>query len=196
MFIQVIQAKCSQPDELRAFADGSMDEIRPGSIGILGGTFGVTDDGDFIGVVRFESAEAAAANSARPEQDAWAKKFASHLDGPPSFSDYDDVSDFLGGGSDDAGFVQVIRGHVDDVAGAKALINDTGDLAKMRPEIIGGTFAVTADGDFTQTVYFSDEASARQGEQQAPPAEMREVIESMMAGASFYDLRSPWFETA
>ena len=73
---------------------------------------------------------------------------------------------------------------------------DTGSLKEMRPEIIGGTFAIDADGGYTQTVYFTDEASARSGEQQEPPAEVRETIEKLMAGASFYDLRNPWFETA
>lgn len=193
MFIQVMQAKCSRADDVRAFMEKWSDDD---SVGFLGGTFGVTDDGDFLGVVRFESAEAASANSARPETDAMSREFAGLLDSPIEFSDYDDVSEFLGGGSDDAGFVQVIRGHADDVDAVKAFINDTGDLQEMRPEIIGGTFAVSADGDYTQTVYFTDEASARQGEQQEPPAEVRDAIESLIAGASFYDLRNPYFASA
>lgn len=193
MFIQVMQAKCSRADDVRAFMEKWSDD---GSVGFLGGTFGVTDEGDFIGVVRFESTEAAKANSARPETDAMAREFAGLLDSPVEFSDYDDVTDFLGGGSDDAGFVQVIRGRVDDVSAAKALINDPGDLQEMRPEIIGGTFAVGADGDYTQTIYFTDEASAREGEQKEPPSEIRATIEGMIAGASFYDLRNPFFASA
>ena len=193
MFIQVMQARCSRPDEARSFGENydSAD-----ATGFLGGTFGVTDDGEFLGVVRFESRDAAMANSARPETDAWAQEFSALMDGPVSFADYDDVSEFLEGGSDSAGFVQVIRGSTSDVAAAKALMADTGQLKEMRPEIIGGTFAVDADGGFTQTVYFTDEASARSGEQQEPPAEVRETIEQLMAGASYYDLRSPWFESA
>lgn len=193
MFIQVMQATCSRADEVRAFMEKWTDDD---SIGFLGGTFGVTDDGDFLGVVRFESAEAASANSARPETDALSREFAGLLDSPVEFADYDDVTDFLGGGSDDAGFVQVIRGHVDDVAAAKEFVGDPGGIRDMRPEIIGGTFAVSADGDFTQTIYFTDEASAREGEQKEPPAEVRDAIETMIAGATFYDLRNPWFESA
>ena len=195
MFIQVMQAKCSRADEVRKFAESYRDDAGE-SIGLLGGTFGVTEDGEFLGIIRFSSAEDAAANSARPETDAWSKEFAALLDGPVTFSDYDDVTEFLEGGSDSAGFVQVIRGRTSDVAGAKALLADTGQLKEMRPEIIGGTFAVDADGGFTQTVYFTDEASARGGEQQEPPAEVREKIEQLMSGASFYDLRDPWFESA
>jgi hypothetical protein len=196
MFIQVMQAKCSRPDEVRSLAESWQAELGPGATGFLGGTFGVTEEGEFLGVVRFESAEAAAANSGRPEQGAWAEKFATALDGPISYSDYDDVTRFLAGGSDDAGFVQVIRGRTDDVEGAKALMRDPGDLQAMRPEIIGGLFGVTADGDFTETVYFTDESRAREGEQQEPPEHVRAAIEGLLDGASFYDLRSPWFESA
>ena len=36
------------------------------------------------------------------------------FDGPVEFHDCDDVTLMMDGGSDDAGFVQVIRGKVDD----------------------------------------------------------------------------------
>ncbi|MFL6062249.1 MAG: hypothetical protein ACJ72E_13530 [Marmoricola sp.] len=195
MFIQVLQGRCSRPDELRSFSEGWKTDLGPGAAGFLGGTFGVTQDGQFIGVVRFASAADAAASSARPEQDAWAQEFAGYLDGPPSFTDYEDVSEFLDGGSDAAGFVQVIRGTTPDVAAFKALLADPGQLKEMRPEIIGGTFAVDAEGGYTETVYFTDEAAARGGEQQEPPAEVRETLEKVLAGASFFDLHDPWFES-
>ena len=67
MFIQVIQGKCSRPDELRALAKSWRDEDGAGSVGWLGGTYGVTDDNDFLGIVRFTSREDAMENSARPE---------------------------------------------------------------------------------------------------------------------------------
>jgi hypothetical protein len=40
------------------------------------------------------------------------------LDGPVSFHDCGDVTSFLDGGSDEAGFVQVISGHLDDPTAA------------------------------------------------------------------------------
>jgi hypothetical protein len=196
MFVQVIQARCSRAAELRDFSRSWKSDLGPGATGWLGGTFGVTDDGEFLAVVRFESREAAAANSARPEQGAWAEQLTAHLDGPPTFDDYDDVTLFLDGGSDDAGFVQVIRGQVADVDGAKALLANTDELRRMRPGIIGGTFAVAPDGSYTETVAFSDESSARAGEQLDPPAEVRAALEDLLAGARFYDLRDPWFESA
>jgi len=197
VFIQVIHGKTSHRDELRRLAESWQEEGGVGAVGYLGGTFGVTEGGDFLGVVRFASRDEAMANSARPETTAFAEKMAELMDGPVQFHDCGDVTTFLEGGSDDAGFVQVMRGHLDDPTRAKEMMADTGDeLQKMRPEIIGGTFAISDDQTYFQTVYFTDEASARRGEQTEPPEEIRAELESMMAGATFYDLTEPWFTSA
>jgi hypothetical protein len=193
VFIQVIEGKSSRQDELRALADSWREEGGANAPGWLGGTYGVTDDDEFIGVIRFASRDEAMANSARPETSKFAEKMAALMDGPVEFHDCDDVMTWLEGGSDDAGFVQVIRGHADDPKRAKSMLENTGDLQEMRPEIIGGTLAMEADGTFFQTIAFTDEESARKGEQLEPPAEMRAELESMMGGATFYDLHNPWF---
>jgi len=193
VFIQVIQGTCTRPDELRAHVQTWPTELGPGAPGWLGGTFGFTDDDAFVGVVRFESREVAIANSARPEQAAWAEKMASMMDGPVEFHDSDDVMMLMDGGSDRAGFVQIIQGKVDDPSRIKAMLADTSMLHDMRPEIIGGTLAIEPDGTFTETIAFRDEDSARAGEQMEPPEEVRSELESMMAGATFYDLHHPWF---
>jgi hypothetical protein len=194
MFIQVVQGKCTREDELRAHLDRWREERAPKAQGWLGGTYGFTDDHEFLGIVRFESREDAMANSASPGQTAWAEQLTALMDGPVEFHDCEDVTFMLDGGSDDAGFVQVIRGKVDDVERAKAMMTrDATSLHEMRPEIIGATMAVEADGTFTETVFFTDEASARKGEQQEPPPEVREDLETLMTGATFYDLHQPWF---
>ena len=71
MVEQVIQGRTSDEAGLRAALDRWVEELAPGSIGWLGSTEGVTDDGTFIGVARFESAEAARRNSDRPEPGRW-----------------------------------------------------------------------------------------------------------------------------
>jgi hypothetical protein len=196
VFIQVIHGKCSRQDEMRSLAESWRDEGGREATGWLGGTFGVTDENDFLAVVRFESRDAAMANSTRPETSAFAEKMGALMDGPVDFHDCDDVTTLLDGGSDDAGFVQVIRGHVDDSATFKGLFADSGQqLREARPEIIGGTFALEPDGTFWETIAFTDEDRARKGEQVPPPAEIQEALASMMAGATFYDLREPWFES-
>lgn len=196
MFIQIIQGPCTKQDELRAMADTWKTELGPTAPGFLGGTYGFTDDDQFVGVVRFESREAAMENSARPEQHAWAEKMGALLDGPVEFHDCDDVTLMMDGGSDDAGFVQVIRGKVDDPSRLKAMMTDSELLHQMRPEILGATLAIEEDGTFTETVAFTDEASARKGEGIEPPAEVRAALDEALRGATFLDLHRPWFESA
>src|SRR4051812_45849011 len=122
MFIQTIQGTCTRRDELRAVLDRWLAELGPGASGWLGGTYGFTDDDLFLAVVRFESRDAAMANSQRPEQDIWAKEKMMLFDGPVEFHDCDDVTLLLDGGSDEAGFVQVIRGRLDDPERLRALM--------------------------------------------------------------------------
>ena len=85
MFIQVIQGKCSRQDELHALADEWVRDRAPGVQGWLGSTYGFTDDDMFVGVVRFESREAAMANSDTTEQSDWAERLEALCDGPNSW---------------------------------------------------------------------------------------------------------------
>jgi hypothetical protein len=163
--------------------------------GWLGGTYGFTDDDQLFAVIRFESKEAAVANSARPETDAMSQKMAALMDGPPTFLDCDDVTVWLDGGSDDAGFVQIMKGHTDNPDGLKSVLPDE-RLREDRPEIIGGTLAIADDGTWVQTVAFTSEAAAREGEQKPPPPEIREGMEREFGDVEFFDLRDPWFESA
>jgi hypothetical protein len=196
MFIQMIQGPCTRQDEAHQLLDEWRRDLAPSATGWLGGTYGFTDDGQLIGVVRFESREAAMANSDRPEQGKWAAKMAEVMDGPMEFHDCDDVTLLFDGGSDDAGFVQIIRGRVDDPSRLKAMMADTTQLHEMRPEILGGTLAIEADGSFIETVAFTSEDEARKGEQMEPPEDVRRELDYAMKGATFYDLHRPWFESA
>ena len=173
------------------------EERAPKVDGWLGGTYGVTDDGMFVGVVRFEDRQKAMSNSDSAEQTEWAEQFGALFDGTVEYHDCDDVTLFMDGGSDRAGFVQVIQGKVDDPSRLKAMIMaDTTQLHEMRPDILGGVLAVEPDGTFTETVFFTDEESARKGEQVEPPADVREEMAYAMREARFYDLHRPWFQSA
>ena len=197
MFIQIIQGRCTRQDEMHALADEWREQRAPSADGWLGGTYGFTDDGMFLGIVRFENREKAMANSESPEQGEWAKRMAALFDGPVEFHDSDDVTLLFDGGSDDAQFVQVIRGKVDDPSRLKTMMTENPQtFHEMRPDILGATLAIEPDGTYTETVAFTNEDSARKGEQVEPPADVREELEYAMQGATFYDLRHPWFETA
>ena len=196
MYIQIIQGKCTRQQECRDMGERWLRDLAPGADGWLGGTYGFTDDDQFMAIVRFESRDAAAANAARPEQGRWWADMEALLDGPAEFHDCDDVTLMMDGGSDDAGFVQVIRGKVEDASVLKSMMADTSALHEMRPEILGGTLAIEADGTFTETVAFADEESARRGEQLAMPDDVRQAMESAIRDVSYVDLHHPWFASA
>lgn len=199
MFIQIIQGRCTRQDELRAHTDKWLRDIAPHAEGWLGGTYGFTDDDMFVGMVRFESREAAMANSERADQQAWWREAEQLFDGQVEFHDADKVMLMLQGGSDDAGFVQVIRGKIDDPALLEAELPEMSNmLHESRPEIIGSTFAIEEDGTFTETVFFTDEAAAREGEQKAMPVtdQVRHLMEDwerVTHDVTYLDLHHPWF---
>src|SRR5262245_41587726 len=91
VFVQVIQGSVSDAAKVRAALDRWVKELAPGAAGWLGSTAGVTDDGRFIALVRFESEEAARRNSERPDQDRWWAETAKLFAGEPAFSESSDV---------------------------------------------------------------------------------------------------------
>ena len=199
MFIQVIQGTCHRQDEVRALMDQWLTDLAPGAEGWLGGTYGFTDEGELLAVVRFESREAATASSERPEQGQWWSRMEPLFDGPVEFHDCDRVVLMLDGGSDQAGFVQVIRGRMADPDALESGMREMESLLhEARPEIIGATFAIEPDGTFTETVAFTDEAAARESEgrtvpESGPEHEAMASWQRMVSDLSFHDLHQPWF---
>jgi hypothetical protein len=63
VFVQVIQGQVADASKVRAAFDRWAQELALGAIGWLGSTAGVTEDGRFIALARFQSQEAARANA-------------------------------------------------------------------------------------------------------------------------------------
>lgn len=196
MFVQVIEGRVSGPDGLRRQMDRWMTELRPGATGFLGSTAGVTDDGYAIAFARFESAAAAKANSERPEQGRWWAETEKTFEGDVRFTDSEDVDTFLGGGSNDAGFVQVMKGSGVDRDRMHAMDQSfEKHAASFRPDVIGGLRVWSGPDRYTEVVYFTSEAEARKGEKREPPKELADEVgdfEDLMANVEFLDLREPW----
>jgi hypothetical protein len=196
MFMQIVQGKIRDRAAAKATMNRWLDDVQPGAEGWLGGTYGVTEDGQLVACVRFRDRAAADANSARPEQSAWWTEMEQHFDGPVTFHDCEDVMLLLGGGSDEAQFVQVIQARVTDRDKLHRLMDESSEmLAQRRPDVLGGTIAIDADGVVTETIAFTSEAAARQAERQDMPAEAEEAM-SLLQDVHYLDLREPWFATA
>lgn len=197
MFIQVITGHVADQAGLEDALDRWHREVRPGAIGFLGSTAGVTPDGRFVTLARFESAQAAQANSDRPEQGAWWSEAEKCLSGPVTFHDCTDVDIYRSGGSDQAGFVQVMQGQGTDPGRARELMaQDADKWAEFRPDVIGSVAVQHEGGEYTMAIYFTSEAEAREGERKEPPPELKAQMEEMNALAvgepEYFDLKQPW----
>lgn len=199
MFIQVIRAPARDPAELERALSRWSTELAAGANGWLGSTAGVDEAGTFIALVRFESEAAARRNSDRPSQGEWWKEFSRHLAGEAAFEEYSRVELFGDGGSDEATFVQVMRGQATDIERLAKLGRDgEAALRRARPEVIGGTIMWRDDGMFTQAVYFTSEGEARAGEKKDAP-EVRafgEAWAQLTHGVEYMNLNNPWLISA
>ncbi len=196
MFVQVVQARTSNPEALRAAFDRWMQDLAPGATGWLGTTAGVTEDGRAVAVIRFESQEAAHHNSERPEQEQWWTETEKLFDGGATVRTSTDVNVDVHGNPDQAGFVQIMQGRSTDPDRAKQLMaQDSDRWAAFRPDVIG-TVGVSHDGGaYTMVMYFTSEADARAGERKQVPPELQAAMEEMnklsVGETEFFDLRQP-----
>ena len=194
MFVQIIEGRAADRDGLLRQGERWMSELRPGAKGFLGATEGITDDGHSITIARFESAAAAKANSDRPEQGQWWAETEKYYDGEVTFQDSEDIDTMFEGGSNDAGFVQIMKGKAerDKVHAMDAQFEK--HAPTFRPDVLGGLRAWTGPDTYVEVIYFTSEADARANENNEPPPELQASMgdyAEMMADVEFLDLKEP-----
>ena len=196
MFVQVFQGKIRDADLWTRRVEAWRREIKPKTTGFLGFTSGVTAGGDAITVVRFKSEETARADSDLPEQGAWFEETSKAFDGEVTFHDCRAVDVLLDGGSNDAGFVQVMQGRAKDQEQMRTQEKEMEtELRTVRPDLIGGITAWHGDGTFTQVAYFTSEEEARKNEQAMAQSPVYDKFMALIDGdLAFYDLTKPDME--
>jgi len=199
VFAQIIRGKVSDPNAVRPVVDRWMKELGPTANGWLGSTSGITDDNEVFVLVRFESEEAARANSDRPEQGQWWAEMEKLFDGEPTFQDSSDVQVDTSGDPNAAGFVQVMTGQVTDADRVRQLMAQQPDMRQLRPDILGSVTVNHDDGKWSMVIYFTSEAEARKGEGKEMPPEAVKVMEEMQSLSvgppEFLDLKTPWLDS-
>jgi hypothetical protein len=200
MFVQVFQGQVSDAPAMKAQLDRWAAEVAPSAAGWLGSTAGVTEDGRFVALARFESEGAARQNSDRPEQGAWWEETAKLFTDEPVFRNSTEVDVDTPGDPGAARFVQVMQGRSSDPARARELMaSDPTDWATFRPEILGTVSAGHEGGEWTMAIYFTSEEAAREGERKEAPPEMAAVMKEMDAltvgEPTFFDLKDPWLHS-
>lgn len=167
MFVQLIRGQVSDAEQVHAALDLWSEQLAAGASGWLGSTAGVTDDGQFVGLARFESEEAAQRNSDRSEQSQWWMETSKLFTGEVIFRDSSDVTADVNGDPDRAGFVQVMQGRGSDPERAQELMaQDPEEWAAFRPDVIGRVVVGHEGGAYTMALYFISEEAAREGERQ------------------------------
>jgi hypothetical protein len=196
MFVQIMEGRAKDPAKMEALMDRWIDDLRPGAEGFLGTTAGIADDGRAIAIARFESAAAAQANSERPEQGEWWAEMSQCYDGDVTFTESDDVETLLAGGSDEAGFVQVMKSTAIDRALMSRMDAAFESAAPTyRPDVIGSLRIWTGPTSGYDVTYFTSEGAAREGEARDFPSEFADLMDdfqSLMQSTDFIDLRDPW----
>ena len=197
MFVQVIQGRTSQPQAVAEAFDRWRADLAPGATGWLGSTGGVTEDGRFLGVARFESEEAAAANSQRPEQDAWWSETASCSTGKPHSATaptYRRPAAATRTGPDSSRSCRA--GAATPSVPRQLMTQDSDKWAEFRPDVIGSVAIGHDEGAYTMVLYFTSEAEAREGERKEPPPELQAQMEEMnkltVGEPEFFDLKQPF----
>jgi hypothetical protein len=197
MFVQVIRGRVTDPEQLHAALDRWSEQLAAGAHGWLGSTAGVTEDGRFVALARFESAEAARRNNDRPEQGQWWMETSKLISGEATFRDSTDVTVDVNGDPDKATFVQVMQGGTSDPDRVRELMaQNPEEWAAFRPDVIGSVAAGYEGGAYISAMYFTSEQAAREGERQQPPpqlkAQMEEMSQLSVGEPEFLDLRQPW----
>ena len=197
MFVQVIRGRVADPEQVHAALDRWSARLAAGAQGWLGSTAGVTEDGRFVALARFESEEAARRNSDRPEQGQWWEETSRLFTGEVTFSDSGDVTVDVPGDPDQAGFVQVMQGSASDPERARELMaQNPEEWAAFRPDVIGSVSVGHQGGAYTMAMYFTSEQAAREGERKEPPprlkAQMEEMNQLSAGEPEFLDLKQPW----
>lgn len=193
MFVQIIEGRIQDAEGLRRQHDRWLQELRPGATGFLGATAGITADGRAINIARFETEDQARANSDRPEQGQWWAETEKYYDGEVRFTESTDVTEWQGGGSNDAGFVQVMKSTGVERARVEEFDERLTPYMERRPDLIGGVRVWTGPDSCTELAYFTSEDEARASEATMED-DLREVLAEygdLMEGVEYLDLRNP-----
>jgi hypothetical protein len=101
------------------------------------------------------------------------------------------VSTLFGGGSNDAGFVQVMEGVVSDREKAEAWETPERleQLRAVRPDLLGAVRVWLPEGAFVEAAYFTHEEEARKRESSDEFAAPQEDYSDLFGELTFTDLR-------
>lgn len=193
MFVRVIRARVVAKPLLRNAWDqlGHALAEQPGWRCMTAGTGRASD---FIGTIEFSDPVTAHAAWSDRSVARWVGELERTLDSL-DITDSEEAEIVLGGAREDARFVQIIEGSTEDKPRWRAINEAMQEVMRTnRPEVLAAT-VVWSEDRFLETVYFTSEQDAREGESQEFPGGMEGLFNELMdlvRDMSYLDLRSPW----
>lgn len=196
MHVQVVRGRTADPDGVRDDMERWRRDLAPSVASWLGATAGVTRDGRFIALVRFDSEAAAKADSDSREQDARWAATSGLFDGEVTLRDGTAAYTHVTGDPHRAGFVQVIQGRTSDRRRFGELLRAEEPFRGCRPDLLGEFVVEHSEGAWTMALYCTSEDEVRAGELKTMPVEWQAVFaeqqQLMIGEPEFFDLREPW----
>lgn len=199
MFLQIVQAPAGDAEVLRAASYRWADRLGSTSVGWLGCTGGVTEEGVFFTAERFESEQKMWVESGRPGRRRWFAELREGMTGEPVFTNCREVEVFAPDPTaiDKAGYIQIVQGRVRDAALMRTLTRSMEkELFRHRRDMLGSTLAFHPDDGYTHLLYFTSADDVFDAElRETPPrikAMMDAVYELNTVLPAHHVLASPW----
>lgn len=171
-------------------------DLAPSVASWLGATAGVTQDGRYIALIRFESERAAKTDSVRREQEAWWADTSGLFDGEVTVRDGTAAYTHMPGDPHRAGFVQVLQGRTSDRRRFRELLRAEEPFFPCRPDLLGEFVVEHGESAWTVALFCTSEDEVRAGELKTMPAQWQAVFaeqqQLMLGEPEIFDLREPW----
>lgn len=188
MFVQVVTGRpLAHQTALQAWHNW-LKEVGSRLPGWLGGTSGISPDGKFIALLRFEAITAGVFTSERPGEDKWWADVTRCFAEAPIVVDSSEVDVAMTGSPEEASSVQFVLARTRNPARVRRLNARLKPLvARHHPDVIGNIVAWHSNGDMTEAVYFAPAGSATKRDGALPDTELEELEELDRAWFSALD---------
>jgi hypothetical protein len=173
MLIQVLGALVADREAVRERAH----QAATAAPGLQWLTGGLTDDGQFIAVARFQEGSPGA----------WWADLEACLAEPLVVRDSSDIEVILGDRTPDAGFLEVIEGHTSDRARFMHLQRELEyAFSAERPDFLGSLILWWSDGAWMELASFTSADDVRAGDAAPLPPRVEELVAAweVVAGRS------------
>lgn len=192
--VELIDGEVAEPEGLEDVYRRWFDEIAPE--GWLSATAGVSDDGRFLAMHRFPSAESARRMDDEARR-SWRSDLSQHLD-EVQVHEASHVATFGQARPDEAGSVVVVQAEARVTRDVLERIAQDELHAMRRRDLValGGLLAHHGDGRFTELIYYPPGAQTFGEHRDSPLAEegasMLEQLAEHVSGLDYRNIPEPW----